>query len=288
MRTVKVNDTELAYVEQGEGEPVVFVHGGVNDLRAWRHQMDVFGAEMRAVALSCRHYHPNDPPSDSIALPLSVLADDLAAFLDALDLAPAHLVGSSSGAFVCLITALNHPERVQSLVLGEPPVLSLLGVSVPPKPSELLKLLFRSPGAAAEVVKFGASGIGPAIRAFSKDEYEKGVWTFIRAAVGPETADKLEDVTERQMYDNARTFEAQLRAGFPPISDSDARGLDVPTLLVTGEKSNPVHHRITDRLERLLSDVERIDLRDASHLMYADQPEAFNRAALGFVRQHAG
>ena len=83
MLAIEVNDTQLAYVDKGEGEPVVFVHGGVNDFRAWRHQLDVFGKEMRAVALSCRHYHPNEPPPDSTALSLEVLADDLAAFLDA-------------------------------------------------------------------------------------------------------------------------------------------------------------------------------------------------------------
>jgi pimeloyl-ACP methyl ester carboxylesterase len=59
MSTATVNGAGLAYVEQGQGEPVLFVHGGVGDYRAWDQQMSAFGAGYRVIALSCRGYWPN-------------------------------------------------------------------------------------------------------------------------------------------------------------------------------------------------------------------------------------
>jgi len=56
MPNIEVNGAKLEYVEQGTGQPIVFVHGVLNDLRSWKDQMEAFGSNYRAVALSCRYY----------------------------------------------------------------------------------------------------------------------------------------------------------------------------------------------------------------------------------------
>jgi pimeloyl-ACP methyl ester carboxylesterase len=56
-----------------------------------------------------------------VAPGLLTTADDLLALLRKLDASPAHLVGNSSGAYIALVFAMQHPEAVRSLVLGEPP-----------------------------------------------------------------------------------------------------------------------------------------------------------------------
>lgn len=283
MPNIEVNDTRLEYVEQGTGQPLVFVHGGLNDLRSWKDQMEVFGSKYQAVAFSCRYHHPNEAISDDADLSFDVLMDDLAAFLRALHLAPAHLVGASNGGFACLLLALREPELVRTVVLVEPPVLSILGVSIPPRPHQILKLLLRSPNAGMAVMKFGARGIGPASRAFERGDDEQGLRIFATAVLGPKAAENLTEFMRQQMHDNVRPFKARLRAGFPPFSEDDARRISVPTLLVTGENSAPLLHHITDRLQRLMPRVERVDIRNASHLMYEENPEAFNSAVLAYL-----
>lgn len=57
--------------------------------------------------------------------------DDLGALLRALDAVPAHLVGHSYGAFACLLLALREPRMVRSLVISEPPIITLF-VGNPP------------------------------------------------------------------------------------------------------------------------------------------------------------
>ena len=58
-KTVTVNGTTLAYREQGEGEPVVFVHGGISDLRTWEQQLPTVGRSYRAITYSRRYARPN-------------------------------------------------------------------------------------------------------------------------------------------------------------------------------------------------------------------------------------
>ena len=68
VRRVTVQGTELAWVEQGSGTPVVFVHGSGADLRTWGYQMGpVAQASFRAVAYSRRFHHPNAPPAEADA-----------------------------------------------------------------------------------------------------------------------------------------------------------------------------------------------------------------------------
>ena len=113
--TAHVNGAALAYREQGEGEPVVFVHGSASDLRSWEQQLPAVGTSYRAIAYSRRYARPNqdiEPATDDQMLPH---VDDLSTLLLLLDAAPAHLVGHSWGAFVSLLTAVRHPELVRSM-----------------------------------------------------------------------------------------------------------------------------------------------------------------------------
>ena len=143
-RTLNAADYDFTYLEKGDGEPVVFVHGSLLDIRYWQAEVDALAPHFRAIAYSRRFARPNEdiaPEADDQMLPH---VEDLASFLRAIDAAPAHLVGNSWGAFICLLTAVRHPDLVRTLVLEEPPVLSLF-VSTPPRPIELLRLLVTRP-----------------------------------------------------------------------------------------------------------------------------------------------
>jgi len=286
MPKVEVNGVSLEYIEDGMGQPVVFVHGSTGDLRTWTYQVGAFASKYRVVALSCRHHYPNAEIPDSVDLSVPTLTQDLAAFLRALDLAPAHLVGHEAGAFVCLLLACNEPQLIRTLVLAEPPVMSLLGLGDPPKPQQLLRLLVRSPRTAVPVLRFGVRGIVPAERAFAREDDERGLRTFMRALFGRETFAKLPEARRQQAHDNIRPLKARFRAGLPPFGEAAARHIGAPTLLVTGEHSAPALHRLTDRLERLIPRVERAEIRNTSHGMYEDNPAAFNEAVLAFLERH--
>jgi pimeloyl-ACP methyl ester carboxylesterase len=284
IRTATIDGTKLAYQEKGEGAPVVFVHGTASDLRIWRQQLPCIGASYRAIAYSRRYAPPNkdiDPGVDDQMLPH---VDDLAAFLLEIDAAPAHLVGHSWGAFICLLTAIRYPEVVRSLVLEEPPVVPLLGLSSSPRPSELLSLFARRPRAALAIAKFGAGTIGPAQKAFRRGDEETALRTIACGLLGKKSYRQLPEEHKQQFRENASTVRAQtLGAGFPPLNKEDVRGVRVPTLLISGELSPGFLHRLVDRLQELLPNVERISIANASHLMHVENSRAVNEAILTFV-----
>ena len=80
-QNAKVNGVDIAYVERGRGQPVVFVHGGTGDWRTWEGQMDAFGAGHRAIALSCRGYWPNRKLDPDEPITLDTFVEDVAAFI---------------------------------------------------------------------------------------------------------------------------------------------------------------------------------------------------------------
>jgi len=282
--TVKINGTELAYLEHGQGQPVVFVHGGVGDYREWDLQVPTFAAQFRTITLSCRGAWPNRKLEPDEKITLDTFVEDLAAFMRALDLAPVHLVGHSSpGGFGGLLLAHRHPELVRSLVLLEPPAFPVLGFGIPPTPSQVLRLLARNPRAAIGFIKFGARGIGPAMKAFDRGDDEGGLRVFMTAAAGRERVAAIPEETIQAFVGNVGPFKAQLRAGFPQFSEDDARNITVPTLLVAGTETPAPLASVTDRLEELLLDVSRLDITGASHNMFNTHPKEFNAGVMEFI-----
>jgi pimeloyl-ACP methyl ester carboxylesterase len=287
VRTAAVDGVALAYREQGDGEPVVFVHGSASDLRSWDQQLPAIGTSYRAITYSRRYARPNDdiePDADDQMLPH---VDDLVSFLRAIDATPAHLVGHSWGAFICLLTAIRHPQLVRSVVLQEPPVLSLF-VSTPPRPRELLPLFVRRPRTALAILKFGAATVAPAQRAFRRGDDDAAMQRFAYGVLGKDTYERLPQERLQQARENLNALRAQLLgAGFPPLSERDVRRVRVPTLLMTGERSPAFLLRLTDYLQQLLPDVERVEIAGASHAMQEENAGAVNLAIFAFLDRHA-
>ena len=283
MPTADVNGVSLAYEESGSGEPVVLVHGGVSDHRIWQVQRLALGEQYRAIAYSCRYHWPNQPAAPGAEQTVAEHVDDLLALMTSLGAAPAHLVGNSFGGLVCLLAAIRAPERVRSLVLLEPFVLPFF-VSLPPKPLELLGLALRHPRLAAAIVRFGASGLGPAQAAFERGDLEGGLQTFTHAVLGPYGIAHMTEARRQQARDNLATFAAQLTSTkFPRLNPEGARRMKVHTLLLSGMQSPLLLRLITDRLQELLPDVERVDVPEASHDAHVDNPAGVTEAIREFL-----
>src|SRR5882672_9419797 len=122
-------------VQRGEGRPVLFVHGSVSDHRTWQPQIEAFSRHYRAIAYSRRYHWPNQPIANGADYAMWGHVNDLEAMIVSLGVGPVHLVGHSYGAFIGLLLACRRPDLLRSLVLAEPPVVTLL-VSNPPKTLE--------------------------------------------------------------------------------------------------------------------------------------------------------
>lgn len=113
---------EIAFLDQGEGEPIVLVHGFASNKEVnwvapgWVATLT--GAGRRAIALDNRGHGASTKLYDPAAYHSRFMAEDVRALLDHLDLRRADVMGYSMGARITAYLALAHPDRVRSAVLG--------------------------------------------------------------------------------------------------------------------------------------------------------------------------
>lgn len=283
-KTARLPQASLAYVERGDGPPVVLVHGSASDLRTWTHQVDALSARFRVIAYSRRYARPNeDIPRDG-ADPIDAHVDDLAEMLRVTGAAPAHLVGHSWGGLIVLLLTLRRPDLVRSMTLIEAPALTLF-VDVPPKPLQLLSLLLRAPSTALAIMRFGAGAIGPAESAFRRGDDAKAVELIGRGILGPAYFERLSKDRFAQVWENRAADRAQILGHeFPKLDAAEIGRLALPTLLIGGSDSPDIFGKINEALATLIPNAELHRLSGASHLVHEDAPEAANALLLDFLR----
>jgi pimeloyl-ACP methyl ester carboxylesterase len=275
---------ELHYVESGTGIPVIFVHGSLGDGGYWNPQVEAFAAAgYRAISYSRRYNPPNtnqprpgDPPYSAITD-----ADDLAAFIRALHLGKAHIVGHSYGALTALFLASKYPELVRTLTLAEAPAVSLLR-QLPEPRTRLGQETFDD---------IQARMVAPMKTAFAQGNREAGVRAFINYVLDdPGAWDKFTPEARQDSIDHAHEWDIMMTTGilFPELDPAVVRHIQAPALLLSGANSYRFLGIIDVEVARLLPNARRIVLPGATHRMWYEQPETCRKDVLDFLKQHPG
>ena len=273
LKNVRVNGVELHYVEKGNGIPVVLIHGGLADYREWNPQIERISSHYRVVAYSRRYNYPNNNAEILPDHSAIVEARDLAALLDELKLERVHIVGYSYGALTALFFATEHPERVRSLTLAEPPILGWLN---------------QIPGGQAELDRFMQTMWRPAGEAFQKGEPERALRIACDYFSGKGSYDQVPAEFRQSLMDNIREWKALTtsRDAFPPLSRDVVRNLKFPILLITGEKTLAPLRMINDALNQLLRNAKQVTIPGATHDMWLQDPERCGQATVSFLAKH--
>jgi pimeloyl-ACP methyl ester carboxylesterase len=265
-------NVELHYTDQGGGPPVVFVHGGLQDYRQWVPQLARFAQEYRVILYSRRYNYPNiNRPiaSDHSAL---VDAHDLAGLLRALNIDNAHLIGHSYGALGALLTAIEYPQLVRSLVLAEPPVHRwLLDVAAHKHLFDEMMTTVRDPAAAA----------------FRHGDSKSSLQIMAKYFIGPDSDfDRLPRAVQTMFNDNIAEWEALMISpdAFPNVPRDRVRTLSAPLLLLTGDRTLPIHRAVNDEFEKLLPGGRRVTFKDCGHNMWTERRTECEDLTLQFLR----
>lgn len=274
----------LAYNDIGQGEPLVLVHANISDIRSWDAVLPLFAKSFRVIAYSRRYASPNDEIADNKADPWEEHAYDLAEIIEKLEIGPAHILSNSTGATVALLLAKKRPDLVKSLMLEEPPLISLFLPTIPPSLTDVAGLLWYHPWSFLPTMYFGATVMGPTTNAFKKGDDEAALRIFARGVLGSEFEQRLTDARREQMRANAKPLRALLCYGvLPKFLAADVQEITTPTLVMTGEMTVVSQRQINQRLALLLPNAREVEIRGASHLMHEDQPEEVARVVADFV-----
>ena len=281
MPILTVNGVDLEYGEVGEGRPMVLVHGSAADRTVWNDVSSALAASHRVISYSRRYHRPNKRIESGQDYSMREHAEDLVALVEHFELDTPTVIGHSYGGFVALLAAMSHPDRFGRMVLIEPPVIPLL-IDDPPRPSQLFRLLIKSPSAALTVMRFGITTVKPAQSAAEKDDLEKAVQIFGRGVLGRDRFDRLTDDEWATILDNYTLAEFN-GSGFPPLSPKEVAGVQTPTMIVNGAESVQLFHVLSDALAELLPDVTRAEVAGSSHNVPADAPHPLAKYVLEFT-----
>ena len=109
-------DIQLNYIEKGEGEPLILLHGNGENCEYFSNQIEYFSEKYRVIALDTRGHGKS--PRGECSFTIRRFAEDLRDFMDEKGIEKAHILGFSDGANIALRFALKYPERADKLVLN--------------------------------------------------------------------------------------------------------------------------------------------------------------------------
>ncbi|MCU1428774.1 MAG: putative hydrolase or acyltransferase [Actinomycetia bacterium] len=240
---VDIGGVNTWYDEEGSGEPLVLLHGGLCTNETWAAQTPVFAERFRVVAPERRaHGHTADAEGP---LTYGAMAEDTIGFLDKVVGGPAHLVGWSDGGIVGLMVAIARPDLVRKLVV--------IGAN------------YDTTGVAPEVDDMFAN-LAP-----DSDEMAmfRGLYEM-HTPDGPEhwpvVLAKFVEMTQRE----------------PHIPVGELAHISAPTLVVVGD-DDMVSLEHTAALFRAIPNSELAVVPRTSHAVVIEKPELVNRIVLDFI-----
>jgi pimeloyl-ACP methyl ester carboxylesterase len=270
--TIEVNGVRLYYELHGSGEPLVLVHGSWGDARNWRFVVPGLAESFRVVVYDRRGHSRSERPDTPGSVDED--GDDLAALLEALDLAPAHVVTNSYGGNIALGLATRRPEVFRSLSCHEPPLWSLLEDDPEIRP----------------ILQQGTSSLQAVGQRIAQGDHEGAARQFVEeVAFGPGAWERELPPELRAIFvNNAPTFLDELEDPNQLQVDKDALShLELPVRLTQGSESPPTFPAVIDRLVELIPRVSREIINGAAHVPQLTMPERYVEITTRALQQAA-
>lgn len=255
---VDIEGGRLYYEADGDGPPVVLMHGGLLDHRMWDAQVDALAERYRLIRFDLRGYGRSSPPPGE---PYRH-CDDLAALLDHFDVDTAVVGGESFGGAVTLDFALAHPDRVRGLV-------------------------FVAAGPITGWTWQGGSPLKPVFRAARDVGVDAAKEAFLAAPMWDSLADRPDVAAAvRAMVTDYSGWHLRQRdpATFAePAAIERLEEVTAPALVVIGGRDFVDLRGMGEALAARLPHAHRLLMADHGHVPNMEDPETFNRATLAFL-----
>ena len=267
MPTVRANGIDIYYESQGSGEPLVLIPYLAADQACYAFQVADYANEFTCISVDLRGAGLTDKPEGTYTTEL--LADDVAAFMQAIGVERAHVSGLSLGAATGMWLAAKHQEKVKSLSLHSawPKTDPFLTTCV-----EGWRVMAKGLDSVTEMVILGIFPwcFTPELYA-SRPEYIESLAEFVRGRPMPPVD----------------AFLRQSEAVLTHDAESQLANITAPTQITFGRRDMVTSTRFADALKGQIKDSELVVFEDCAHAPIYENEE-FNRTTLAFLRKHSG
>jgi pimeloyl-ACP methyl ester carboxylesterase len=250
MSRFRNGDVEIAYLDEGQGEPMVLVHGFASTKEVnWVHPgwiTTLARAGRRAIALDNRGHGASSKLYDPAMYHSATMADDVCALLDHLNIERADVMGYSMGARITAFLVLSHAARVRSVIFGGLGIRLVEGVGLP-------------------------ESIADALEAPSPDDVRDPTGRMFR-------------IFAEQTKSDLRALAACIRGSRQTLSASQVASIRVPVLVAVGTKDQVAGS--ARELAALISGARALDISDRDHML-AVGDKVFKAGVIDFLNQRA-
>jgi pimeloyl-ACP methyl ester carboxylesterase len=255
-RYVKANGLNIYYQEWGSGEPLILIHGGMGTGNDFERFIPVFSKQFRVITPDSRGHGKTDNPSGEFSYRL--MADDLAAFMDALALNQPSICGWSDGGQIALELGMHYPDLTNCLVIG----------ATWYKFSQTYTNALKALG----IESSGVVNI-PHLKQSLPSLVE--IWSSLHSAVhGP---DHWETVLTQisGMWSTPLNYTAD-----------DFQKIKTPTLIMVGDRDQLVPIEEAGEMYRLIQGAELAIVPNSDHSLPRIRREMFSQIVLDFLLRH--
>lgn len=257
----QVNGLKLAYQSEGQGIPLLLIHGFPLNNRMWEPQIRSLSNQARVLAPDLRGHGDSEPIEGPYSM--GMLADDCVSLLDALDIEqPAVVCGLSMGGYITLAFYRRHPDRVRGLILAA----TRAGADSPEGKANRDKAIAQAKEEGTAAI---ASSMLPKMLApktyESKPDLVEQVENIMTSTSVPGIVGALEGMKQR------------------PDSTPMLGKIDVPTLILHGEDDQLIPAQEAQEMHTAIADSSLNLISNAGHLLNLEQPEKFNQIIREFM-----
>ena len=302
MPKAKVNEINIAYDVDGQGEPLVLLMGLGGTRQSWVFQKRTFSKHFKVITFDSRGIGKSDKPDEPFTI--KTMADDTIGLMDRLDIDKAHVLGVSHGGRVAQEVAINYPERVNKLVLAST---NTGAEGVDDLPPEMLSAFGRKERASqSDIIYAGMKQC----TICQEDHQGKELWEHMWAAHRPqmlEWASKGIDFPKIiSLGFNKRFYrmlilplallqlklggiKAHIRLIEATVGNSTLDRLHLikaPTLVILGTEDKFCPPRSLEAMATKIPNAKLVKIEGGSHNILVEMRSRFNKEVLDFLREN--
>ncbi len=268
---IKTNDILTYYEIHGQGDPFIFIHGGLVTSTMWQFQVDYFSKFYKVITYDIRG-HGKTGISSLRKYSIELFADDLKKLIEKLKIAKPIICGLSLGGMIAQAYATKYPQDLRTLILSD----TAISTSLTCWDKLMVYILF------PKWIMI------PTLRMMGVRNFIKFSFWFAKITRGKEWIGNKE-IEEYERNEMLKMDKKEYLKVFGAIYDfklQDLAKINLPALVLNGENESKSVHYHAEVMRKLIPDCKLEIIPNAGHTSNLENPEEFNKALENFLEMH--